>query len=1060
MKKISKLFLVFLLVVTLVIPSFGSTFVVFAEDPIASIGSEISIIGMPDNGTVGSALNIPKGTSPDGTVITKIYDPKGSMVFDSSIDTLPNGPGNTYSFNPQFLAGEYSVTYSVVMADETVKASVYSNEYKIMVTGDRATFEFSNSDILLPETTNYDYEIVLPYPTVYDSNGDVVALATVAGNIVILVKKPDSTSLVLSDVDIEGTNYKAFTPLLADGEGIYTIDYSYTDIITNLTTNQSFELVVAEGFDPEDIFLTETLGGSMPESAVLGNEVELPQVILRDENTGNELVNAYVEITVEYSGEGTVENPEVVDFMFTPVVEGDYTVTYTIYDFFTLADAGDPIEIAYDILNVSDTEAPEVMAVADYDAVVDMDNASYDFVDVDYLIPSNIAVGDSVNFPAIHGTDNITLSSALTYKRAIVDASNTIIDLDVEAPGSSMGETVAYTFLVEGTYTVKYYAIDEENNEEIISYVLKVIDGYVDNSAPTIDVSSLPNYSNLGDTIKFLAPSVVDYVEGESDIADERVEVKVYYYLGDADTALVAIEADEEDGYLSFVVPADMVEPYLHVYIEAIDDGLNNASGVNTETYLKQIGIMDSNDLTAPNFIGDEPTLVGVDQDSIVTLDAVKFTDNNPTFVSVGVKIETPSGGLINLSSVQIEFEEDDLSGSDADGIVISGGKFTASLAGNYRITYTATDAAGNSFIKSYTQYVNDTKAPNFNLNPINTNIEVGETIILPTPTIIDNGVEIENQALTQLVFIDSPAYILTLANNEFTPLEEGIYSFKYLAEDESGNTSESAVYTVTAEDSINPIITLDDTMIFPLTAPLTRADEEDPYDPITVPGFTAYDLNGLQQFYIEIKSPIGNVILEEYNGENQIGGNYQFVPIKDGSYTVTYFATDLAGNTTSDIRVVKVGDNAAPTITIGNTTVNKPGNKTVGDTITLDMTTITVTDTKDGDIELDDITANGESKFITILTAPNGSVVNPITSGEYDFDLTESGDYTLTYTARDEAGNIKVETTVFQVVADELDVTSVTQTWGTILIVISLIVLAGVVFYFIRSRELVDDED
>ena len=92
------------------------------------------------------------------------------------------------------------------------------------------------------------------------------------------------------------------------------------------------------------------------------------------------------------------------------------------------------------------------------------------------------------------------------------------------------------------------------------------------------------------------------------------------------------------------------------------------------------------------------------------------------------------------------------------------------------------------------------------------------------------------------------------------------------------------------------------------------------------------------------------------------------------------------------------------------------------------------------------------------MLKAPDGSTVSQITEGSYNYNLTQAGDYTLTYTVRDEAGNQKVESTVFQVSADEAGTTVLTQTLGIIFILLALFVLAGVVIYFVRSREIIED--
>lgn len=1070
MNRLGKIFLVFLLVITLTVPSFQGAFVAFAADPDGQAGTDITILNMPSEGTIGTTIEIPAGSSTNGTIVVEVLDPRGDIVIDTAGSTPPAlNPNNTYDLDP-LLVGDYVVSYTSVSATEATLPSTTCPDYIISVTGTNPYFDFDiNSSIMLPETINYDYQIVLPYPVVYGSDGEVDETPTFT----ISGKKPDSvTAITFETVVIDSVSYKTFTPIAADGEGIYTLNYSYSDGTTGLQVNETFEVVVDSDFSEDDIELNYSLNGSMPTTAVLGIEVELPEPITRDSNSNNALINTYTEVTVEWIDEDDENNNidyVVNDFSFTPLNEGTYLVTYKIYDFFGNLNDEVLAEYTYSIVDVEDTQAPEVMVVTAYDESV-MDSDSYDFEDVSAYIPTNVATGTVVQLPAIHATDNMTLSSELTYQRIMLNNLNVQIDIDFEVNGApEEGETynfnqaVPYLFDTAGTYTIRYMATDESGNDEYISYIVNVVDGFIDNQAPRITIETLPSYVETGEVIKFVKPTAVDYVdETSTSTVDTRVAVNVYYYLGDDTSSKVEILEDEDDSdYLSFIIPSSVPAGYLHVYVEAIDDGKNNSAQVNTATKIRKLNIMDVNDTTAPIFVGDEPTLIAVDQDTLVTIPDVKFSDDNPTYISIDANIIDPNGNNVYLSGLQMEYEEDTLAPGDADGIVVSNAKFTATLAGYYNIIFAIKDVAGNIFVKSYTQYVSDTRAPSFQLDSIPVTVEVGEEISLPTPTIMDNGVEIENQATTTVIFIDCPSYEFVLASHKFTPLEEGIYSFKFIAEDESGNVSQSAVYTVTSVDSIDPVLNIDQTMIFPLTAPLTRATENDPFDAIEIPGFMPYDnLNGIQEYYVEVKNPDGEVILDarDADGINGSNGNYQFVPTKAGSYIVSYVALDNSGNENIQIMVAKVGDNAAPVLTIGNSTVNMPTSKELNSVLTIDTTTITILDNEDNTIDLDDTTTTGESKFTISLTAPSGYQVDDIVDVDYSYNLTEVGEYTITYTARDEAGNEQVETVIFQVAASTSLISTITESWGIVLIILSLLVLGGVIVYFMKSKQLVED--
>ena len=214
MKRLYKLILPLLLVASFIVPSLGVSLVAFAEAPIASIGAEIIIVQMPNKGQIGTTLIIPKGISLDGDVTVSVKDPKGAAVSltDASVDT--------YSFNP-LLSGTYKAQYSVVSLDENVLASTYSREYNIIVTGDKPVLNFDfNSSVLLPEKTNYDNLIVIPYPQVTASNGEVVALGDVADDISITVKNPQGATVVLGQTTINEVSYYTFTPQEVAGQGV------------------------------------------------------------------------------------------------------------------------------------------------------------------------------------------------------------------------------------------------------------------------------------------------------------------------------------------------------------------------------------------------------------------------------------------------------------------------------------------------------------------------------------------------------------------------------------------------------------------------------------------------------------------------------------------------------------------------------------------------------------------------------------------------------------------------------------------------------------------------
>ena len=80
-------------------------------------------------------------------------------------------------------------------------------------------------------------------------------------------------------------------------------------------------------------------------------------------------------------------------------------------------------------------------------------------------------------------------------------------------------------------------------------------------------------------------------------------------------------------------------------------------------------------------------------------------------------------------------------------------------------------------------------------------------------------------------------------------------------------------------------------------------------------------------------------------------------------------------------------------------------------------------------------------------------------TDEEIAYEITETGTYTFTVTVTDESGRFTPREFTFTVTDEEVDPTLTYQIIGTVLIVISVLVLAGVIIYFVVSKVKLDKE-
>lgn len=200
---------------------------------------------------------------------------------------------------------------------------------------------------------------------------------------------------------------------------------------------------------------------------------------------------------------------------------------------------------------------------------------------------------------------------------------------------------------------------------------------------------------------------------------------------------------------------------------------------------------------------------------------------------------------------------------------------------------------------------------------------------------------------------------VATVDNGQITAISEGKATIT--AKSEDGSKDDTCAITVEILDETAPKITLNGEN--PLEIEVGENYEE--------PGATAED---------DVDGDITNSI--EISGEVDTD--------KPGEYEIIYTVSDEAGNNTEETRVVNVVDKTAPEITLIG---DNPLELEVGDTY--NEQGASVEDNVDGDIT-DDIEISGE------------------------VDTEEVGEYEITYTVSDAAGNETIETRIVNVTESE----------------------------------------
>jgi hypothetical protein len=273
---------------------------------------------------------------------------------------------------------------------------------------------------------------------------------------------------------------------------------------------------------------------------------------------------------------------------------------------------------------------------------------------------------------------------------------------------------------------------------------------------------------------------------------------------------------------------------------------------------------------------------------------------------------------------------------------VSSSGIVDPNTPGSYTITYGAADASGNPATATRTVNVVDTLAPVITLNGANPlTIECHTAFADPGATAAD-------------LCAGSVAVSSAGAVNANVP---GNYTITYSATDPSGHIG-TATRAVNVFDRTAPVITLNGANPLTLECHTTFTD----------PGATATDLCA------------GSVAVSSSGAVNANA---------PGSYPLTYTATDPSGNTATATRTVNVVDTTAPVITLNGA---------------------------------NPLIVPCETPFIdpgaSASDACTGTVPAPASG---TVDVNTPGNYTLTYTATDPAGNTANATRTVTVACDEL---------------------------------------
>lgn len=160
---------------------------------------------------------------------------------------------------------------------------------------------------------------------------------------------------------------------------------------------------------------------------------------------------------------------------------------------------------------------------------------------------------------------------------------------------------------------------------------------------------------------------------------------------------------------------------------------------------------------------------------SVKVLPAAKAYDVLKSETTLKLTVQDPDGDVVK--------DESGTELKDVDGNKEYEVKF--SKFGQYRILYVASDGENKTRNTGYQINVNDTGAPNIELEEkMESEIKVGETVEFPKLKISDN----KDDKFTSWTYVKCPSGVVKYAKDKYKFDDEGVYKITFCAQDESGN--------------------------------------------------------------------------------------------------------------------------------------------------------------------------------------------------------------------------------------------------------------------------------
>ncbi len=299
------------------------------------------------------------------------------------------------------------------------------------------------------------------------------------------------------------------------------------------------------------------------------------------------------------------------------------------------------------------------------------------------------------------------------------------------------------------------------------------------------------------------------------------------------------------------------------------------------------------------------------------------------------------------------------------------------------------------------------------------------------------------------------------LTGFRFSAYNAGSFTFSEYYNNDSGNLvlfNNGAKDTIVISETATPVWNLQDKM--PTYVKLSTTDEKNVVALPKLVASTEY-ANAKVELTATFK-PAGSdtKVLTVAKTKDETGkdisinddGQYTFEPKSDGTYTFKYSAF-YGDNGSVDVEyVVKAGDVTPPDFDVQGKHAT-----TATENDTFEFHAIKLGENEDGESKMTFTKTLKDPAGTAVYTVKGtgssyASATKPTDGSKYTF--TKTGNYTVEYSVKDQAGNETLYTETITVSAANVSSPISTKIISTILIIVGVLLIAGVILYFVRFRK------